>query len=294
MEDKNLMQDDNKNLLATQTDQSMNDADLAELKLAKYDMENIGKIMQGLNKVGSKVESGLRALPEKQQVWLSKNINKILFKLLKSNISTMQKNKEFKEPSNFTYKALVGITGAGSGFFGSLNPVGAAVFISELTISTKFMLRSIMDIARSEGEDIYTPEAQMACLQVFALGGEREGDDSGETSYYATRMAMATALKGATAYISKHGLSGLGKMMMTSANPVMMAIGLIASRLTLQISEKFLSQAVPVVGAAGGGAINYVFMDHFQQMAKAHFTIRRLERKYSQTVVKSYYNQIVL
>ncbi len=286
------MEEDNKTVLANKTDQTMKPSDLAALRLAKYDMENVGKIMQGLNKVGSSVESGLEALPEKQQKWLSKNINNILFKILKSNISSMENNKKFKEPSNTTYKALVGATGIGSGFFGSLNPIGAAIFVSELFVSTRFMMRSIMDIARSEGEDIYSPEAQMACLQVFALGGKSKDDDVAETSYYSSRMAMTAALKGATTYLSKYGVKGLGKMMLTSANPVLMAVGLIASRLTIQISEKFISQAIPVIGAAGGGAINYVFMDHFQKMAKSHFTIRRLERKYGENVVKAYYNEM--
>ena len=286
------MSDNIKQVIDTSVDKSMSKEDLAELKVAKARMKDIGLIMRGLNKVGSGIESGLQSLPEKQQKWLSKNISNILFKILKSNISSMERKKKFKEPSNFTYKALVGASGAGSGFFGSFNPIGATVFVSELYLSTRWMMRSILDIARHEGEDIYELETQLACMQVFALGGDSSEDDNSETSYYATRMAMAAAVRSATSYISKYGLSGLGKMMMTTANPVLMMIGLIASRLSIQISEKFIAQAAPVVGAAGGGAINYVFMDHFQNMAKSHFTIRRLERKYGEAVVKSYYNQL--
>jgi hypothetical protein len=33
------------------------------------------------------------------------------------------------------------------------------------------MLRSIADIARSEGEDLSDPEAALSCVEVFALGG---------------------------------------------------------------------------------------------------------------------------
>jgi hypothetical protein len=42
---------------------------------------------------------------------------------------------------------------------------------------------------------------------------------------------------------------------------------------------------VPVVGAVGGGAINLVFINHFQQVAHGHFTVRRLEREYGEDVV---------
>ena len=276
----------------TKTDESMNETDIAELKLAKHNLEHISTVMTGLNKVGNSIETGLSKLSDEQQKWLSEKINFVLIKLLKSNMITMEENKTYKAPSNLTYKALVGLTGIGSGFLGSTNPIGATVFVSEILLSTRYMLRSIMDIARSEGEDIYKPETQLACLQVFALSGNFEESKSSDASYYGTRLAMATAMKGATSYLTKYGVSGLGKLLMTTGNPVMQMIGLIATRLTVQISEKFISQAVPVIGAAGGGALNYVFMGHFQQMAKSHFVIRRLERKYGLHVVKSYYNQI--
>ena len=51
------------------------------------------------------------------------------------------------------------------------------------------------------------------------------------------------------------------------------------------------AQAVPVIGAAGGALINTLFMDHFQDMAHGHFTVRRLERKYGEEVVKLAYEQ---
>ena len=57
---------------------------------------------------------------------------------------------------------------------------GGVVFFSlpglaiELPISTIIMLRSIADIARSEDEDLRTIEAQLACLEVFALGGRKK------------------------------------------------------------------------------------------------------------------------
>jgi len=35
--------------------------------------------------------------------------------------------------------------------------------------------------------------------------------------------------------------------------------------------------------------VNYAFIDHFQTVARAHFTIRRLERSYGKDVVRSEY-----
>jgi hypothetical protein len=265
--------------------------DIEAIKNAKSSMENIGLGMRGLNSIGGTIETGINKIPEKQRLWLQQLVNKTLVALIKGNLKTMQKGKSFKNPSNKSYKALVTATGTASGFFGSTTGVGTAIFASELALSTKFIMRSIMDIARSEGEDVYTMETQMACLQVFALGGSSASDDDLDTSYYATRLVMNTTLKGASAYISKNGMQGLSQVLVMSVNPIVKAIGLIASRFTIQVSEKFIAQSLPIIGAAGGGTINFMFIDHFQKMAKAHFTLRRLERKYGEETIKNVYNE---
>jgi hypothetical protein len=263
--------------------------DLISLMKAKKEMENIGVAMKTLNKVGGSIETGLKRIPSKQQHWLQEKVNNTLMMLIKSNLATMQKGGNFKKPSSATYKALVTSTGALSGFLGATTGLGTAVFASELVISTKFIMRSIMDIARSEGEDLYDPETQLSCLQVFALGGDSKDDDGLETSYYTSRIAMDTALKNATSYLAKNGLGGISHLLVGSSNPLLKLVSSIASRFTVQVSEKFVAQAIPLIGAAGGGSINFMFINHFQKMARAHFTIRRLERKYGQNMVETLY-----
>jgi hypothetical protein len=49
------------------------------------------------------------------------------------------------------------------------------------------------------------------------------------------------------------------------------------------------AQAVPLVGAFGGAMINTIFIDHFQNMGKGHFTIRRLERLHGPEEVRRAY-----
>ena len=44
-----------------------------------------------------------------------------------------------------------------------------------------------------------------------------------------------------------------------------------------------------VVGAAGGALINTLFIDHFQDMARGHFVVRRLERVYGTDAVRAAY-----
>ena len=57
---------------------------------------------------------------------------------------------------------------------------GLAALAIELPISTIIMLRSIGDVARSEGEDLTSSETALACLQVFALGGLKGEADAAE------------------------------------------------------------------------------------------------------------------
>jgi hypothetical protein len=53
-----------------------------------------------------------------------------------------------------------------------------------------------------------------------------------------------------------------------------------------------MAQAIPVIGAVGGGLVNTIFISHFQDMARGHFAIRGLERKYGDDVVKDAYLQL--
>jgi EcsC family protein len=56
--------------------------------------------------------------------------------------------------------------------------------------------------------------------------------------------------------------------------------------------HKRLPQTIPVIGALGGAAINYAFIDHFQSIARGHFTVRRLERKYGKDIVFDAYERL--
>src|SRR5207237_1121662 len=55
--------------------------------------------------------------------------------------------------------------------------------------------------------------------------------------------------------------------------------------------EQLAAQAVPVIGALGGAAVNYAFIDHFQEVARAHFVVRRLERRYGKSAVRAAYER---
>ena len=255
------------------------------LSTAKSTMENVGIIMHGLNNVGGVIEKGVDLIPEKQQKWIGTKVNSVLMSVVSANLKTMSKEKTDVKPLNKTYKAVVFASGTGLGFFGAFG------FGADLMVSTKFMIRSIMDIARSKGENVNEIETQLACIEVLALGGKSKNDDGINTSYYATRMALKASIKEASAYVAKNGSAEIiEKLLLSSA--FIRFISQIASRFGVQVTEKFVAEAIPVVGAVGGGAINLIFIHHFQNMAGAHFTVRSLERKYGAEFIQEKYNEI--
>jgi hypothetical protein len=66
----------------------------------------------------------------------------------------------------------------------------------------------------------------------------------------------------------------------------------VAARFGLVVTQKVAAQALPVVGALGGAAVNYAFIEHFQEVARGHFTVRRLERLYGKDKIRTEYDQI--
>ena len=42
----------------------------------------------------------------------------------------------------------------------------------------------------------------------------------------------------------------------------------------------------------GGAAVNYAFIEHFQEVAPGHFTVRRLERVYGKNLVRAEYERL--
>ena len=49
---------------------------------------------------------------------------------------------------------------------------------------------------------------------------------------------------------------------------------------------------MPVIGALGGAAVNYAFIDHFQEIGRAHFIVRRLERRFGKDAVREAYEKL--
>lgn len=179
------------------------------------------------------------------------------------------------------HSALASASGAIGGAF------GLAALAIELSVSTKIMLRAIAAIAREEGEDLGEPSTGLACLEVFALGHAgaiAEADTEG--GYFALRALLASGLaQAADAVMHKGTVHGSSALALRLLSPIV-------SRFSAVVSEKLAAQAVAVVGAVGGATVNLAFIEHFQDLARGHFAVRRLERVYGAEAVRIEYERL--
>lgn len=261
---------------------SLDQQDLRDLKEAVHLLENPGWSSKLTSMLGIPIEFAIRRLPAKAEEIIASATQAAIKRAVLVAVKTMGHSR-VRKPSEWLHRSLVAASGAAGGFFGL---GGLAV---ELPISTVTMLRSIADIARAQGEDIRSVECQLACVQVFALGRPRRAhDDATETIYYAARLALAGVIADAAKNIAERGFVQDGA-------PVLVRLfSRIASRFGIVVEEKVAAEALPIIGAVGGAAINLLFINNFQSMARGHFIVRRLESRYGREIVQEVYEGLAL
>ena len=257
----------------------LSEEDFRTLERAHQILENPGLAAKLSHLIGAPIEAGVRTLPDAVLTLIVRLTRYSVRRGLAGIIATMDLEPG-KPAAPGMYRFASSVSGAAGGFF------GLAALPVELPVSTLLIMRSIAEIARSEGEDLRRPESQLACLEVLALGGRAKDDDAAEVGYYASRIGLAQTISSASHYIAQHGL---GRRV---ATPLAKLIARIATRFSIRITESMVAKAIPVVGAASGATINALFMLHFQDMAWAHFNVRRLERKYRPDLIRRHYEHL--
>ncbi|MCV2218114.1 EcsC family protein [Thauera sp. Sel9] len=246
-------------------------ADLDELARARVLLDRPSLAARLSNLVGSPLEKGIARLPASWRGRVGALAHDALLKALETAARTLK--PEARDASPRLHKLLGSVSGGAGGAFGL---AGLAV---EIPVSTVLIMRAILDIARAEGEDIGSAQARLAALEVFALGGTSRSDDATESGYYAVRAALATTVGEAARHLAEKGLTSEG------APALVRLITMVAARYKVQLTQKAAGMLVPGIGAAAGAGINLMFMNHFQDVSRGHFTVRRLERAYGAEAV---------
>jgi hypothetical protein len=243
-------------------------------------LENPGLTVRLASLLGAPIEKGFAVLPPNFSKVVHKATHLALNAAFRVALTSLRSKRRSARASLGFHRLVTGLSGGLGGAFGLVAlPV-------ELPFSTTIMLRSIADIARSEGHDLRDPETRLACLEVFALGGRSKADDSAENAYWAMRTVLASAVSEAASHLARHGMS------YQSAPALVRFVSLVAARFGVMVSEQLAAKAVPVVGAAAGSVINVLFTTHFQSMARGHFIVRRLEAVYGPAIVREVHSQI--
>jgi hypothetical protein len=228
--------------------------------------------------IGQPVERLGRALPPAAAEAIATVTAKALDAALSVALTTLRGPP--RAGSRRLHAALAAASGAAGGAFGLVSlPI-------ELPISTVIMLRSIAEIARRAGEDLTTPDAALACIQVFALGARTADSEGTESAYFAVRSLLAKSVSEAARYIADRGVLEEGAPLLVRL------LTLVAARFGIVVTQKVAAQTIPVIGAVGGAAVNYAFIQHFQDTAAGHFTVRRLERIHGKEAVREEYERL--
>jgi hypothetical protein len=260
---------------------TFSEKDWEALRLARDRLENPGVAIQAANLLGAPIEHVLaKRLPKRATALIDKAANAAVTAAFKAAALSLKKDRLGATPSAWLHRGLAASAGAIGGFFGWLG------LAAELPFTTTMILRSIADIARSEGESPHEVATRLACIEVLAFGGAATSDDGAESGYFATRAALAQQISAVSQHVARHGLAGSG------APTVVRLINAIASRFSVPVTEKVLAEAVPILGAVTGAGLNAIFIMHFQKAAQGHFTVRRLERTYGAEAVKRAYDAL--
>ncbi len=137
----------------------------------------------------------------------------------------------------------------GAGFAGGAGGIMGA--IAELPFTITVLLHAIRREAEKQGYDPDDPWIMAEALRTFGSGSPVAADDGINTAFYSARAAL-------------------------TGPAINQLITTIAPKLATTLGQKLAAQAVPVMGAVSGAAINAAFLRYYREMAAIRFRLLRL------------------
>ena len=139
---------------------------------------------------------------------------------------------------------------------------GLPTAIAELPVTVTLFLNAIRAEARDAGLDPDEDWVRAECLQVFAAGSPLQQDDGVNTSFVASRLAL-------------------------TGSAVQNLIATIAPRLATVLGQKLAAQAVPVLGAVSGAAMNAAYLSYFREIARVRFALLNVAQVHGTEAVQA-------
>ncbi|HEY3824359.1 MAG TPA: EcsC family protein [Bryobacteraceae bacterium] len=253
--------------------------DHAKLTRAVTRLEKNSLVAMLARAVGRPVTALLGALPNFANDAIQKVTKKAVLKCLRIALNPRSPRSIFGLAAKRS-KLISGIVGGVGGL------LGLPGVLIELPVTTLLMFQSIAQIAAAEGEDLNDPTARLACLEVFALSSDGRGPASRQDGYYKVRDDLSKSLEEASEYVLQRSSA------LQTGPSLLQFASFVAARFGVLVSEELAVAAIPVVGAVTGASLNVVFMQHFEDVARGHFAVRALERKYGEQKIRVEFEQI--
>ena len=210
--------------------------------LAKRHAAAGGLGMEVLNALGMKADTLIDRLPPAVNARLKETTIDALGAAMRVAHGSRSLVPDQKGWLNTSVSAALGAAGG----FG-----GLPTALAEVPVTTMLLLRVIEGVAVEHGFDPTSENVRFDCVQVFASAGPLEHDDGADLAFLSTRVAL-------------------------SSTAMQAVIARVAPRLAAVLGQKLAAQAVPVLGAMAGAAVNYSYTRYYTEMAHVHFGLRRL------------------
>jgi len=208
-----------------------------------------GPVIRLVNRLGGTLEHQLSALPDS----LRNQLEKLTAQALEASYGIASRAPDLSTRAPMMAAVAAGAAG-GAG--------GLATAVAELPVTVTLFLNTIRSVAREAGLDPDEDWVRAECLQVFAAGSPLAQDDGVNTSFLASRLALTGS---------------------TAQN----LIRTIAPRLAAVLGQKLAAQAVPVIGAVSGAALNAAFLSYYREIARVRFELVKLGRVHGAEAVEA-------
>lgn len=199
-----------------------------------------GPLMSLLNRLGGKVEAQMSLLPDAAR----RQIETLTMATLERALGVAALGSKAPDLGGRAAPIAAALSGAAGGAGGLMTS------IAELPVTITLILGTIRAAAVDEGFDPDDPAIRAEILRCFASGTPMGGDDGVNTAFIGARL--------------------------TATGPALnKLLSALAPKIAATMSQKLAAQAVPVLGALSGAALNAAFLTHYRELARIRFALLR-------------------
>lgn len=209
-----------------------------------------GPLVALMNRLGGRIEAQMALLPAGVQ----RQIEAVVTRALKQGYAVAAVGRRVPRFGRHASPVMAAISGAAGG------AGGLATSLAELPFTVTLILHAIRRAAEDEGFDPDADDIRAECLRIFAAGSPLAADDGVNTAFLGARMTV-------------------------TGPALQRLIATLAPRVATAMGQKLAAQAVPVLGAVSGAALNAAYLTYYRELAQIRFAMLRLAQGHGEDLV---------